>query len=41
MIGWSFFFMLVSVSTLASQVFRVVDYIEQPTRHTRRHAAAR
>ena len=41
MIGWSFFFMLVGVSTLASQVFRVVDYIEQPTRHTRRHAAAR
>ena len=27
MIGWSFFFMLVGVSTLASQVFRVVDYI--------------
>lgn len=25
MIGWSFFFMLVGVSTLASQVFRVVD----------------
>ena len=37
----SFFFMPVGVSTLASQVFRVVDYIEQPTRHTRRHAAAR
>ena len=35
------FFMLVGVSTLASQVFRVVDYIEQPARHTRRHAAAR
>ena len=41
MIGWSFFFMLVGVSTLASQVFRVVDYIEQPPRHPRRHAAAR
>lgn len=41
MIGWSFFFMLVGVSTLAAQVFRVVDYIEQPTRHTRRHTAAR
>ena len=40
MISWSFFFMLVGVSTLASQVFRVVDYIEQPARHTRRHAAA-
>ena len=24
MIGWSFFFMLVGVSTLAAQVFRVV-----------------
>ena len=41
MIGWSFFFMLVGVSTLASQVFRVVDYIEQPAHHARRHAAAR
>ena len=41
MIGWSFFFMLVCVSTLASQVFLVVDYIEQLTRHTRGHAAAR
>ena len=41
MIGWSFFFMLVGVSTLVSQIFRVVDYIEQPARHTRRHATAR
>ena len=41
MIGWSFFFMLVGVSTLAAQVFRVVDYIEQPAHHTHRHAAAR
>ncbi|MFR4087502.1 MAG: hypothetical protein ACLT1A_06300 [Dysosmobacter sp.] len=41
MIGWSFFFMLVGVSTLASQVFRVVDYIEQPARVPRRHGAAR
>ena len=36
MIGWSFFFMLVGVSTLASQVFRVVDYIEQPAATLRR-----
>ena len=41
MIGSRFFFILVGVYTLASQVFRVVDYFEQPARHTRRHAAAR
>ena len=39
MIGWSFFFMLVGVSTLASQVFRVVYYIERPAQHPRRSAA--
>ena len=39
MIGWSLFFMLVGASTLASQVFRVVDYIERPARHVCRHAA--
>ena len=41
MIGWSFFFMLVGVSTLAAQVFRVVDYIEKPAQHAHRRAAAR
>ena len=39
MIGWSFFFMLVGVSTLASQVFRVVDYLERPARRPRQAAA--
>ena len=39
MIGWSFFFTLMGVATLAAQVFRVVDYIERPARHPRRSAA--
>ena len=41
MIGWSFFFMLLVISILASQLFRVINYIKHPARHTRRHAAAR
>lgn len=39
MTGWSFFFTLMGVATLAAQVFRVVDYIERPARHPRRSAA--
>ena len=39
MTGWSFFFTLMGVATLAAQVFRVVDYIERPAQHPRRSAA--
>ena len=39
MTGWSFFFTLMWVATLAAQVFRVVDYIERPAQHSRRSTA--
>ena len=34
--GWTFFFILVGVVFLTSQLFRVVDAIERPARHRRR-----
>ena len=40
MTGWSFFFVLVGVSFLTSQVFRLVDAIERPARRPRRRRAA-
>ena len=30
MTGWAFFFMLVGVTFLTAQLFRVIDYIERP-----------
>ena len=42
MSGWTFFFILVGVAFLTSQIFRVVDAIERPARrHPRRRAAVR
>lgn len=41
MTGWSFFFVLTGVATLAAQVMRVVDYIERPAAPRRRRAPAR
>ena len=42
MSGWTFFFILVGVVFLTSQLFRVIDPIERPARHhTRRRAALR
>lgn len=41
MTGWSFFFVLVGVSFLTTQVFRVVDAIERPAQRSRRRAVAR
>ena len=41
MTGWSFFFILMGVSALTSQLFRIVDAIERPTRRPSRRAAAR
>ena len=42
MSGWTFFFILVGVVFLTSQLFRVIDAIERPARrHTRRRAALR
>jgi len=32
MTGWTFFFVLVGVTSLTSQLFRIVDAIERPAR---------
>ena len=41
MSGWTFFFVLVGVVFLTAQLFRVIDAIERPSRHTRHHSALR
>ena len=42
MTGWTFFFILVGIVFVTSQLFRVIDAIERPARrHTRRRAALR
>ena len=41
MTGWSFLFMLVGVTFLTAQLFRVINYIERPVRHSHRRAVAR
>lgn len=41
MTGWTFFFILVGVVFLTAQVFRVIDAIERPAQHHRRHTALR
>ena len=42
MSGWTFFFILVGVVFLTSQLFRVIDAIECPNRrHDRRRTALR
>jgi len=41
MTGWTFFFMLLGVVFLTSQIFRLIDAIERPARrHPRRRAMA-
>ena len=41
MSGWTFFFILVGVVFLTTQLFRVIDYIERPAKRHRRRTAAR
>lgn len=41
MTGWTLFFILVGVVYLTGQLFRVIDAIERPARHSRRRAAVR
>jgi hypothetical protein len=41
MTGWTFFFILVGVTCLTAQLFRIIDAIERPARRSRRHAAVR
>jgi hypothetical protein len=41
MTGWTFFFMVVGVTALAAQLFRIIDLIERPAkRRTSRRRAA-
>jgi hypothetical protein len=41
MTGWTFFFMLLGVVSLTSQIFRLIDAIERPARrHPHRKAMA-
>ena len=41
MTGWAFFFMLMGVVSLTTQIFRIIDAIERPARrHPRRKAVA-
>ena len=39
--AWTFFFILVGVCFLTSQVFRLIDAIEHSGRHSHRRAAVR
>ena len=41
MTGWSFFFILMGVSALTAQLFRIVDAIERPARRPSRRVTAR
>ena len=42
MTGWTFFFTLIGVVFLTTQLFRIIDVIEQPARRShRRQAMAR
>lgn len=41
MTGWTLFFILVGVVFLTSQLFRVIDAIERPARHSNRRSAVR
>ena len=43
MTGWAFFFTVMGITTLAAQLFRLIDFIERPAkqRSRRRMAAAR
>ena len=40
MSGWTFFFILVGMVFLTSQLFRVIDAIERPARRRPRRRAA-
>lgn len=39
MTGWSFFFVLLGVSALTAQLFRIIDAIEHPAKRSRRAMA--
>ncbi|MDY3280976.1 hypothetical protein [Dysosmobacter sp.] len=39
MTGWTFFFTMVGIVFLTTQLFRVIDAIEQPAKRSRRRRA--
>jgi|GEM_PF-5732320 len=41
MTGWTIFFILVGVTFLTVQLFRLIDYIERPVSPRPHHAAIR
>ena len=41
MTGWTFFFILLGVAFVTTQLFRIIDAIERPARRSRRRAVAR
>ena len=41
MTGWTFFFILLGVAFVTTQLFRVIHAIERPARRSRRRAMAR
>ena len=41
MSGWTFFFVLIGVVFLTAQLFRVIDAIKRPVRHSRHRSAVR
>ena len=44
MTGWTFFFMVLGITFLTAQLFRIIDFIERPAKHRshyRRAAATR
>lgn len=40
MTGWTLFFTLLGVAVVTAQLFRIIDAIERPARHTRRRVTA-
>ena len=39
MTGWSFFFMVVGITSLAAQMFRIIDLLERPARRRGRRVS--
>jgi len=40
MTGWAFFFTIMGITTLAAQLFRIIDIIERPAKQRSRRKAA-
>ena len=40
MSGWTFFFLVVGITVLAAQLFRIIDFIERPAKRRTSHRRA-